>query len=592
MSALPKIRCAIYTRKSTEEGLDQDFNSLDAQYEASAAYIESQKHEGWRLISKRYDDGGVSGGTLDRPALTRLLADIENGRVDMVVVYKIDRLTRSLSDFARLVDRLDAANCSFVSVTQAFNTSTSMGRLTLNVLLSFAQFEREVTAERIRDKIAASKKRGLWMGGMVPLGYDKDPTPNSRMLVINDAEAKTVKRLFDLFEQCGSLNDTVMAAHQEGLRSKRHIFKSGRVKGGRPFSRGQLYYLLRNPIYIGKIRHKAVLHEGLHSGIVDPDQWTRVQHQLMSQPGRARSRGSLSNDAPHQALPGPRNLSTLGGDKLPFGKKSSTEPSPLIGKVVDETGDRLTPSHATKAGKRYRYYVSRRLIIGKKNNAASGGWRLPAEALEAQLSSIIQNHLRAVIDRHELLAKPDAERSKTVAATVQSTFGPKQAKDKTDAATSTVVLDLLHQCVLAPGDLKVTLNQTALENTLRLNPGEINPNMLTFATAFTQRKRGVELKLISGAHLAQPDTKLIHSLKKAHDWLGRIKAGQSIADIAKMDTCAQSHIRSLLPLAFLSPRIQTAILEGTQPPLVSTQYLINCKIDPDWSIQERQLLGG
>ena len=256
MSPAGKIRCAIYTRKSTEEGLDQDFNSLDAQHEACAAYVASQRHEGWRLLPERYDDGGISGGTMDRPGLRRLLADIDAGRVGMVVVYKIDRLTRSLADFARLVERFDRAGCSFVSVTQAFNTSTSMGRLTLNVLLSFAQFEREVTAERIRDKIAASKRKGLWMGGLAPLGYDPHPDPKVRGLVVNETEAGAVRRIFALYERHGCLRTVADEAARLGIRSKRRVFASGKTRGGGRLSRGQVHFLLTNPVYRGRIRHR------------------------------------------------------------------------------------------------------------------------------------------------------------------------------------------------------------------------------------------------------------------------------------------------------------------------------------------------
>jgi site-specific DNA recombinase len=269
------IRCAIYTRKSSEEGLDQEFNSLDAQHEACAAYIASQRHEGWKMLSARYDDGGISGGTLERPALQRLLADIDAGRVDMVVVYKIDRLTRSLADFARLVDRLEAAKCSFVSVTQAFNTSSSMGRLTLNVLLSFAQFEREVTAERIRDKIAASKKKGLWMGGLAPLGYDPHPDRTRRELVVNEAEAQVVRQLFELYLEHGCLNATAAAANDAELRSKSRVFASGRVQGGAEMSRGQIHRILTNPVYRGQIRHKDKTWPGMHPAIVDQAFGTR-----------------------------------------------------------------------------------------------------------------------------------------------------------------------------------------------------------------------------------------------------------------------------------------------------------------------------
>ena len=235
MNGPRKIRCAIYTRKSSDEGLEQSFNSLDAQNEACSAYIASQKQEGWIQARDRFDDGGVSGATLERPALQRLLSEINAGQIAMIVVYKIDRLTRSLADFARLVDRFDAAGCSFVSVTQAFNTASSMGRLTLNVLLSFAQFEREVTAERIRDKIAASKKQGMWMGGMPPLGYDPHPDPTVRELVVNDAEAETARALFALYDRHANLTAVAQDAASRGLRSKRHVFRSGREQGGKPF---------------------------------------------------------------------------------------------------------------------------------------------------------------------------------------------------------------------------------------------------------------------------------------------------------------------------------------------------------------------
>lgn len=241
MTQKPVIRCAIYTRKSSDEGLDQAFNSLDAQHEACDAYIASQRHEGWKLLPDRYDDGGLSGGTLDRPALQRLLAEVDAGRIGMVVVYKIDRLTRSLVDFGRLVERLDAKGCSFVSVTQAFNTATSMGRLTLKVLLSFAQFEREVTVERIRDKIAASKKKGLWMGGCLPLGYERHSDPQRRELVVNPSEATVVQKLFSLYDELGNLRLVEAEAARLGLRPKSGVARSGLVRGTSPFTRGQLH---------------------------------------------------------------------------------------------------------------------------------------------------------------------------------------------------------------------------------------------------------------------------------------------------------------------------------------------------------------
>ena len=325
-----RIRCAIYTRKSSEEGLEQDFNSLDAQREACEAYIASQKHEGWEVLRDHYNDGGISGGHLDRPALQRLMQAVDEKRVDQIVVYKIDRLTRSLTGFAKLVDRLDAAQASFVSVTQSFNTATSMGRLTLNMLLSFAQFEREVTSERIRDKIAASKRKGMWMGGHVPLGYCAD----GRTLKINEAEGPTIRTLYDLYRKLGSVREVKDRAEALGFRSRRRARSCGRVSGGIPFDRGHLHHILSNPVYAGRIRHKGQVYDGQHPAIIDPKTWDKVQELLQS--GAAISRGTR--------------------------KKAIT--SPLAGKLFDETGDRLTPSHSRKNGKRLRYYVSRRVIAG------------------------------------------------------------------------------------------------------------------------------------------------------------------------------------------------------------------------------------
>src|SRR6516162_7142346 len=317
-------RCAIYTRKSSEEGLEQEFNSLEAQREACEAFIRSQRNEGWVLARTHYDDGGFSGGTLERPALQCLLADIRAGRIDIVVVYKVDRLTRSLADFARLVEVFDAQGVSFVSVTQQFNTTSSMGRLTLNVLLSFAQFERAVTGERIRDKIAASKQKGMWMGGNVPLGYDA----RERTLIINPAEAETVRRIFVLYLELGCVRRVKEAADQLGLRTKRSTTANGGERGGKLLSRGHIYRLLSNPIYAGQISHKGRLYPGQHPALIDAETWSAMQDQLAA---RARRHGS---------------------------KVAAAEPSLLAGMLTDGHGMRFTPSHAVKSGRRYRYYVS------------------------------------------------------------------------------------------------------------------------------------------------------------------------------------------------------------------------------------------
>jgi site-specific DNA recombinase len=336
----PKIRrCAVYTRKSSEEGLEQEFNSLHAQREACEAFIKSQAGEGWRLIRTHYDDGGLSGATMERAALQRLMADIDKGLVDAVVVYKVDRLTRSLADFAKMVEVFDARSISFVAVTQQFNTTTSMGRLTLNVLLSFAQFEREVTGERIRDKIAASKRKGIWMGGLVPLGYEV----RDRQLVVNEAEATTMRHIFTRYCELGSVRLLKEELDRLGVRSKIRVSKDGVESGGQAFSRGALYTLLRNPIYVGEIRHKGVCHPGQHAPIVDRAMWDKVAQLL-----RGHSTGY-----------GPRS--------------SSTKSCVLIGKLFDESGEGLTPSHAVKGDRRYRYYVSRSLTKGPRR---SRGWRL------------------------------------------------------------------------------------------------------------------------------------------------------------------------------------------------------------------------
>ncbi|WP_299851183.1 recombinase family protein [uncultured Roseovarius sp.] len=355
-----RIRCAIYTRKSTEEGLEQEFNSLNAQREACEAYIASQKHEGWELIDRAYDDGVISGGHLDRPALQRLMQDVDYKQVDQIVVCKINRLMRSLADFAKLVDRLDAAEASFVSVTQCFNTATSMGRLTLNVLLSFAQFGHEVTAERIRDKIAASKRKGLWMGGNVPLGYDAD----GQTLKINTEEAEAVATIYDLYETHGASNIVAEEAAKSGIRSRKRRTKTGDCRGGNVLSRGHIHYILTSPIYAGRIPHKGKTYAGQHPAIIDPARWQCIQDQLL-----ARS-------------PAPGSQATR-----------KTRASPLLGKLFDENGARLSPSHSRKRARRYRYYISRGYVTGCKDRLKGRGWRLPADPLEQVVAQAIRNYL-------------------------------------------------------------------------------------------------------------------------------------------------------------------------------------------------------
>jgi site-specific DNA recombinase len=318
------LRCAIYTRVSTENGLEQEFNSLDNQREASEAYIKSQAHEGWKVIRDHYADGGFSGGSMDRPALAKLLDDVRVRKIDVIIVYKVDRLTRSLADFAKLVELFDEHDVSFISVTQAFNTTTSMGRLTLNMLLSFAQFEREITGERIRDKVAASKKRGIWMGGAVTFGY----RVKNRALHVVEEHAEFVRELFRRYLEVGSVVRLKVILDAENIRLPVRTAGTGRPTGGGLISRGHIYHMLSNPIYVGRLRHKGQIHDGLHAAIVDQQTWDHVQLRLAEQ--------TQPRAAPH------RNAESF-----------------LAGKLYDDRGNRMGRSHAAKGGRRWRYYVSR-----------------------------------------------------------------------------------------------------------------------------------------------------------------------------------------------------------------------------------------
>lgn len=346
-----RLRCAIYTRKSSEEGLDMEFNSLDAQREACEAYIASQRSEGWAAIREPYDDGGVSGGTLERPALQRLLADVEAGLIDVIVVYKIDRLSRSLMDFARLVEIFDRNQVTFVSVTQSFNTTTSMGRLTLNILLSFAQFEREVIGERIRDKFAASRKRGMWMGGYVPLGYDV----RDRKLIINEAEAATVQMIFKRFVAIGSATKLAKALVAEGVRTK----------SGRLVDKGYIYRLLNSRVYPGEATHKGVSYPGEHAPIIDRSLWDKVHSILQISP------------------------------RLRAANARARTPALLKGLIFTETGCAMTPAFTKKGSRQYRYYVSMDVIRNRPLDENPGPLRLPAPMVEDAVIGEIHRMIRA-----------------------------------------------------------------------------------------------------------------------------------------------------------------------------------------------------
>ncbi|MGB5066654.1 MAG: recombinase family protein, partial [Albidovulum sp.] len=548
----PTIRCAIYTRKSSEEGLDQGFNSLDAQHEACAAYVASQRQEGWVLAKDRFDDGGLSGGSLDRPALQRLLAEIDAGRIGMVVVYKIDRLTRSLADFAKLVERLDATNCSFVSVTQAFNTASSMGRLTLNVLLSFAQFEREVTAERIRDKIAASKKKGMWMGGIPPLGYDPHSDPKIRELVVNTAEAETVRRLFDLYDRHGRLCLVEREAARQGLRSKHHHFRSGRIQGGNAFSRGQIHKILTNPVYLGQIRHKDQIWPGLHPAVIDQGLWDRVQARLQSAGARPRGRSVA-----------------LGAAKAP---------ALLIGKFRDETGDRLTPTHTIRRGRRLTYYVSNRLISGGPDPT---GWRLPAPTFDRLIAKSIADHLDGASKAHRLLVRPDLRSAEAITKAAQEVVQHlRQGEVK-------LIRSLLLAGKIAAGRVDLSLDPTQLAVSLGVPANDIAPDLATLSVPFQLRRRGVEAKLVIGEPAPTPDPVLLRALTDAHHWARDLRAGKAMAETAGTAGHHDALIRTRTQLAFLSPRIQTAIRDGTQPVDLTLERIIRNPMPLTWADQER-----
>lgn len=537
-----RIRCAIYTRKSTEEGLEQDFNSLDAQREACEAYVASQKHEGWELLPDHFDDGGISGGHLDRPALKRLIHAIKEKRVDQIVVYKIDRLTRSLSDFAKIVDVLDTAHTSFVSVTQSFNTATSMGRLTLNMLLSFAQFEREVTAERIRDKIAASKKKGLWMGGNVPIGYKAV----GRTLAIEEAEAATIRTIYDLYRKYKTVRKVAECANRLGLRTRMVSGSDGCSKGGKPFTRGHVYAILTNPIYAGRIRHKDKVYDGQHPATIEPETWEEIQKLLET--GAARERGS----------------------------KQLTDPSALAGKLFDETGDRLTPSHSRKNGKRLRYYISRRLVVDRRARHPDA-WRLPAEQLENLIAELVQAHI----------SQPTATSSLLLTASAAELMGAqKRLSAKRDAAS---LHKLVHRVGLIQGSVTVALDKEEIARLLNCKPDRIAPGALTTTSRFQMRRRGVELKLHLGDVPPEIDRTLVQNIVTARRWLAMIIDGTSPVDIATEERIPAPRIHSMVNLAMLSPEILDLVASGNQPFNLTTDHLLKSGFPIVWSDQRKMI---
>ena len=560
------MRCAIYTRKSSEEGLEQEFNSLHAQREACEAYIRSQRHEGWRVLPALYDDGGISGGTMERPALQRLLDDIRARRVDLIIIYKVDRLTRSLADFAKLVDVLDAHAVSFVSVTQQFNTATSMGRLTLNMLLSFAQFEREVTGERIRDKIAASKQKGMWMGGPAPLGYDV----RDRKLVVNPVEAVQVERIFSLYAELGSVRLLQERLVAEGIPSKRRVSASGQPTGGNPMQRGNLYGMLQNRLYRGEIAHKGSVYPGEHAAIIGEVLWDRVQTGLLS---RTVERTSVSS--------------------------SSDRPALLTGLVFDADGQRLTPTHARKGVKSYRYYVSVRLVTGAKNkNTAAGGLRLPAGGTDALVARALLGLIatpNALLDALGPAVLGAAQQHALLAAARQLAWDCQQFDL---LRMHEVVRETVARVAVHPEEVRVDVVPQKLCALLLGEAGQAEPaTQAGVATAYHTivvpallKRAGKEMRLVieGGRSVSKADPTLVRLVSQAIAFREQLLTANSvgIAELATRAGVSGSHYTRVLRLGFLAPDILTAIANGRQPVgLTATKLLEDTRLKLRWSEQ-------
>jgi DNA invertase Pin-like site-specific DNA recombinase len=552
------LRCAIYTRKSSEEGLEQDFNSLHAQREACEAFIKSQAGEGWRLVTTPYDDGGVSGGTMERPALQRLLADIRENLVDIVVVYKVDRLTRSLADFAKMVEVFDAHGISFVAVTQQFNTTTSMGRLTLNVLLSFAQFEREVTGERIRDKIAASKRKGMWMGGLVPLGYEV----RDRQLAIVESEATTVRHIFGRYVELASVRLLKAELDRDGIRSKVRVAKNGLSSGGCSFARGALYTLLGNPIYIGEVRHKGARHPGLHQAIVQRARWDKTQELLRSLTMRSDAQlgGSVSN--------------------------------PLAGKLFDEGGERLAPCGAAKGERRYRYYVSRSLLNGAACKARRG-WRLPAHEIERSVATATRKILSDVPAIAAEIERAGHDVSQTAA--ILDAAGTWSRRLQSEAEISTALKSLIERVELRDDRLRLSI-QLPFNSSDGSAANQINCLAFTREIPLQTRRRGVEMKFIvdgNPSDSGRADPALIKLLARAHCWFAQLVSGQSesMVKLGEREHVGKRYVSRVIRLAFLAPEIVELIVEGRQPPELTAQRLLTdrSELPLSWRAQKEVL---
>jgi site-specific DNA recombinase len=534
----PVRRCAVYTRKSSEEGLEQDFNSLDAQREACEAYIRSQASEGWRLVTTTYDDGGISGGTMERPGLQRLLADIRARKVDVVAIYKVDRLSRSLMDFLKMIEEFDRLGVSVVAITQQFNTTTSMGRLTLNILLSFAQFEREVTTERIRDKIAASKRKGMWMGGNLPLGYDVE----HRKLVINREEAETVKLIYKRYLELGCVRLLQQDLDKRQIRSKPRVSQAGKRSGGCAFSRGALYTLLANPIYVGDIRHKDARYEGQHEAILDRNLWERVQQQL-KELGRARR-----------------------------GVTGKGTVSPLAGKLFDTNGNRLVPSHTVKKGRRYRYYISQQLVGGRAEDAGSA-WRLPASEIEVAIATEAAKAFEEPATVANLVKSTSNDRRHAQILVQRLQSCAERLKDHDHRAGA--LADVVQRVEIA--DEKISLDLNAANVVPEVVFGEAG-GVIRRDIDLALKKHGVETKLVLGGIEHRPvgaDPGLIRLLSRAVSWWESIENGEvTIEQIAKREKLSERYLRDVLQLAFLAPEIIEEVVRGGQTKSIRSDTLM------------------
>jgi site-specific DNA recombinase len=532
------VRCAIYTRVSTDHGLDQEFNSLDAQYDAAQAYIRSQAHAHWSLIRTRYDDGGFSGGSTDRPALQQLLADIKVGKVNIIVVYKVDRLTRSLADFAKLVELFDTHGVSFISVTQQFNTTTSMGRLTLNVLLSFAQFEREVTSERIRDKIAASKRKGLWVGGTVPVGY---ALHDGKIIIVED-EGEQVRMIFQRYLDLGSVNRLVTDLRRQKILTKRRLLSTGKARGGVPFGRGTLFYLLRNRFYIGEVRYKNETLPGAQPPLIERALFDAVQQKLTAQWSHRTVAKNKSNH-------------------------------PLAGLLFDDAGHRMVPTHATKNGVRYRYYISHPHLFGQSKTATVGSVsRVPAADIEDMIVKSIGERLNRQDEVAERQGTSSGSEHALIAAHVA----------RVEVQKHQLVIRLLPATPQdASGrDQDPMMGSTDADNVLliawRKPPGKKFREILLPPSTFRTDVRPIR---------AERRIKLVAAIARGRRWLDEIVSGavESAEQVAIREKRSTRHVNMTISLAFLAPGLVKAAVEGRLPRGVGIERLRDAPAE--WSMQ-------